>query len=151
MSGLVAGALLRPSDAGWTERLAAGTVVAGTANLLNLLDLRPGRALKVALLTGGHLAVRPGPGGAIVAGGLGAATALLPEDLGERSMLGDCGANALGALVGCGIAAWAGAPRLYAAAAALVAVTAASERISFTQVIGSTPGLRELDRLGRRP
>jgi len=150
VSGLVAGALLRPRDAGWGERLAAGTVVAGTANLLNLLDLRPGRALKVGLLTGGHLAVRPGPGGAVVAGGLGAAAALLPMDLGERSMLGDCGANAWGALVGCGIAAWAGTPRLYAAAAALVAVTAASERVSFTQVIESTPGLRELDRVGRR-
>jgi hypothetical protein len=150
LSGLAAGALLRPGAAGWAERLAAGTVVAGTANLLNLLDLRPGRALKVGLLTGGHLAVRPGPGGAIVAGGVGAAAALLPMDLGERSMLGDCGANAFGALVGCGIAAWAGTPTLYAAAAALVAVTAASERVSFTQVIESTPGLRELDWLGRR-
>jgi hypothetical protein len=150
ISGLVAGALLRPTGAGWGERLAAGTVVAGTANLLNLLDLRPGRALKVGLLTGGHLAVRPGPGGALVAGGLGAAAALLPMDLGERSMLGDCGANAFGSLLGCGIAAWAGTPTLYAAAAALVAATAASERVSFTQVIESTPGLRELDRLGRR-
>jgi UDP-GlcNAc:undecaprenyl-phosphate/decaprenyl-phosphate GlcNAc-1-phosphate transferase len=149
VSGLLAGALLR--DAGWAERLAAGALIAGCANLVNLLDLRPGRALKAGLLAGGHLVTRPGVGGAVVAGGVGAAAALLPLDLGEQAMLGDCGANALGALLGAGIAAQATPRVLYAALAVVVALTAASERVSFTEVIESTPGLREADALGRRP
>jgi hypothetical protein len=86
-----------------------------------------------------------------VAGPLGAAAAVLPEDLGERTMLGDSGANALGALLGLGLAARLGPRGRWAALGALVALTAASEKVSFTRVIESTPGLRELDGLGRRP
>ena len=37
------------------------------------------------------------------------------------------------------------------AAALIAALTLASEKVSFTRVIEATPGLRELDRLGRRP
>jgi len=144
--GLAAGAMLRDRPA---ERLAAGVLVAGSANLVNLLDLRPGRALKAGLLGAGHLLVRPGAGGAIVAGGAGAAAALLPTDLGETSMLGDCGANAFGALVGSGFAVHASPRGLLAAAALVVALTLLSERVSFTEVIEAAPGLRELDRLGR--
>jgi hypothetical protein len=33
----------------------------------------------------------------------------------------------------------------------LAALTAASEKVSFTKVIQDTPWLRELDALGRRP
>ncbi|WP_426566685.1 hypothetical protein ACPPVT_09190 [Angustibacter sp. McL0619] len=130
--------------------LVGGAVVAGSANLVNLLDLRPGRALKTVLLAAPVLASAPaaaGPAGAAA----GAAAALLPQDLAERGMLGDTGANAAGALLGvCLVAGRARAGRL-AALAGLVALTVASEKVSFTKVIESTPGLRELDGLGRRP
>jgi hypothetical protein len=128
----------------------AGAVVAGSANLLNLLDLRPGRALKAGVLAGGHFAVRRGPAGAIVVSGLGAAAALLPVDLGEHAMLGDCGANALGAMIGSALVAQASPKLLVAALTLLVGLTVASERVSFTQVIEDTPGLREIDQWGRR-
>ena len=36
----------------------------------------------------------------------GPAVALLPEDLGERAMLGDTGANAAGAVLGAALVAW---------------------------------------------
>jgi UDP-N-acetylmuramyl pentapeptide phosphotransferase/UDP-N-acetylglucosamine-1-phosphate transferase len=141
-AGLVAGALVdrRPLRA-----LVAGGIVAGTANLLNLLDLRPGRAVKAAVLLGAPLL-----GSGVVAGPLGAAVAVLPEDLDEQVMLGDAGANALGALLGLGLAARLGPRGRWAALGALVALTAASERVSFTRVIESTPVLRQLDQLGRR-
>jgi UDP-N-acetylmuramyl pentapeptide phosphotransferase/UDP-N-acetylglucosamine-1-phosphate transferase len=124
-------------------------LVAGTANLLNLLDLRPGRAAKAGSLAAA-LTVG-GPSGGLVAGPLGATLAVLPEDLGERIMLGDAGANALGALLGLRLAAIPGRAPRAALLAGVVALTLASEKVSFTRVIEATPGLRELDRLGRRP
>jgi UDP-N-acetylmuramyl pentapeptide phosphotransferase/UDP-N-acetylglucosamine-1-phosphate transferase len=128
--------------------LGAG-VIAGTANLVNLLDLRPGRALKAGVLLGVPLAA--GTGGGLAAGPLGASAALLPADLNEEVMLGDAGANALGALLGVALAARTGPVGRAAALAVLVGLTAASEKVSFTAVIQNTRGLRELDALGRRP
>ncbi len=123
-------------------------LVAGTANLVNLLDLRPGRAAKAGAIAAA--ATLGGPAGGLVAGPLGAALAVLPDDLGEKVMLGDAGANALGALIGLRLAAVSGRGTRTALLSAVVGLTLASERISFTTVIESTPGLRELDRLGRR-
>jgi UDP-GlcNAc:undecaprenyl-phosphate GlcNAc-1-phosphate transferase len=188
-TGLVSAALLGggPADVAVNAGL-----VAGGANLLNLFDLRPGRALKVALASGTLLAMgarrgpvrsgttrptagaatgpgtapRPGatsglraalgadsgPGALLtVAAPLGAAIALLPEDLGERAMLGDAGANALGALLGVAAAASLSRPARLALLAAITGLTAASEVVSFTAVIERTPALRWLDMLGRRP
>ncbi|WP_222269497.1 hypothetical protein [Modestobacter marinus] len=124
-------------------------LVAGTANLLNLLDLRPGRAAKASGLLAA--ATSGGPAGGLAAGPLGAALGVLPDDLGERVMLGDCGANAVGALLGLRLAAVPGRGTRAAVLAVVTALTLASEKVSFTRVIESTPGLRELDRLGRRP
>ncbi|MEJ3748033.1 hypothetical protein WEI85_32685 [Actinomycetes bacterium KLBMP 9797] len=176
-AGLAASALLaadpgrrRPaSRAGKVADVLLGAgVIAGTANLLNLFDLRPGRALKAgALLATPLLTPRHTPmikaslkslerregrldHGGIAAGALGAAAAVLPDDLGERVMLGDCGANAYGALLGVALAARTGPVGRAAALAGLVALTAASEKVSFTAVIARTPGLRELDALGRQ-
>jgi hypothetical protein len=146
-TGLVTGALLRE---GLVDRVLAGGVVAGAANLVNLFDLRPGRALKAGLVAAVPLAATGGPGAGVAATTAGAAAALLPEDLGERSMLGDAGANALGALVGTAFAAGASRRSLGLGLAVLVALTAASERVSYSRVIDRTPPLAWLDRLGRR-
>ena len=142
-TGLAAGALLRRDP---LDRTLAGVVVAGTANVINLFDLRPGRATKAALIAGATGAAR---GNVFGAAALGAAAAMLPEDLGERAMLGDAGANALGAALGVAAAAHASRSRLITAAAVLAALTAASEKVSFTKVIAATPPLRFLDELGR--
>ncbi len=133
-----------------TDRLLRAGLVAGGANLINLFDLRPGRAIKAATLAGGLLAATPG-GAVAVTPALAAAVALLPEDLGEHAMLGDAGANALGALLGVAAGTTLSRRGQVVALAAIVGLTAASEFVSFTQVIEQTGPLRWLDRLGRRP
>lgn len=129
--------------------VAAGALIAGSANLVNLLDLRPGRALKAVLLVAPVAAPRGG-GSVLAAAVSGAAGTLLPRDLAEETMLGDTGANAAGAVLGTAVVARAGRRTRILALAGVIAATLASERWSFTQVIESTPGLRELDAFGRR-
>ena len=65
-------------------------------------------------------------------------------------MLGDTGANSAGAMLGAALLQRTGRRGRWAALAVLGALTLASEKVSFTRVIESTPGLRELDALGRR-
>ena len=144
ITGIISAALAGVED---HVRGRAAGLVAGSANLLNLFDLRPGRAIKVAAVSGTLLGVAGQDG---VAAPLGAALALLPEDLGERAMLGDAGANALGAMLGVA-AAGLSRPARIVLLAGIAGLTAASEKVSFTKVIARTPALNWLDMLGRRP
>ncbi|SDP06509.1 hypothetical protein SAMN04489867_1321 [Pedococcus dokdonensis] len=131
------------------DTLVGGAVIAGSANLLNLLDLRPGRALKVTILLGALTATSPRSATAAGAA-VGAAAGLLRPDLAGEAMLGDTGANSAGALLGTALVQRTGRRGRCVALAVLCGLTLASEKVSFTRVIESTPGLRELDALGRR-
>lgn len=122
-------------------------VIAGSANLVNLLDLRPGRALKVTTAAG--LVLMLPAGSRTTAGTVVGVAALLPEDLAGESMLGDCGANALGSLLGLALVRGLPPRGRVVAAAVVTGLTLASERVSFTRVIESTPVLREIDAWGR--
>jgi hypothetical protein len=157
----------RNSLGGHMDTVVGGAVIAGSANVANLLDLRPGRTLKVVLmlsaplLAGGRGARSWKPtattagaaaaANAVAAAAAGAAMGALPGDLAGRSMLGDTGANSAGALLGTALVSRTGLHGRLLALALVTALTLASERVSFTKVIESTPGLRELDALGRPP
>ena len=136
------------------DAVTSAVAIASWANTHNLLDLRPGRALKAAALLSAPLAAaggrRAGDSRALAAGVLGTVAAALPEDLAETTMLGDTGANALGALVGAALAAHPSGVVRAGAAAAGTALVLASEKVSFSRVISSTPMLATLDDMGRR-
>ncbi|QKE84977.1 hypothetical protein [Arthrobacter sp. NEB 688] len=152
LTGLLAAALTDRGrdDVGALDTLVGGAAVAGAANLANLLDLRPGRALKATTLAALPLALAPdGRGAGVAAAAVGASLGAAGPDLAGRAMLGDTGANAAGALVGTALLERCGRRGRLAALAVLVAATLASEKVSFTAVIESTPGLRELDAWGR--
>jgi len=136
--GIPAYALLR------TRSVSGALLVALTANTLNQLDTRPGRALKVFAL--GSLAVRPRAPGA-----LAAAVLLAPYDLGEMAMLGDSGSNALGAVLGFSSVEQLTRRQRWSAIAALAGLTLLGERRSLGTLIEETPPFRQLDALGRQP
>ena len=120
--------------------LSGALLFALSANFFNQLDTKPGRCLKAYLLAAGPL-------GAPV----GLAVLLLPYDLAERTMLGDAGSNTLGAVVGLkSVDRFHGFSRL-AAIATLAGLNLLGERTSLGRLIERTPGLRELDALGRKP
>ncbi len=144
--------------------VATGAVlIAGSANLVNLLDLRPGRALKgyLALLAvsfaawvfSAHWGVAPARTALILVATaawlVGPVLAVWRYDLSERGMLGDAGANAAGALAG--LALMVSLPPWGIAVAALVVagLNLASERFSFSRVIEQNRLLSRVDRLGR--
>ena len=136
-------------------RLVDGALIAGAANLVNLLDLRPGRALKVVVPAAALLAVgtqdpSEASGRTLARAALLPSLAVLPADLREHGMLGDAGANVLGAAVGAAATRRLPVAGRLALLAGVLAATIASERVSFSAVIEATPVLRTLDQWGRR-
>jgi UDP-GlcNAc:undecaprenyl-phosphate/decaprenyl-phosphate GlcNAc-1-phosphate transferase len=125
-------------------------VISLSANFLNLLDLRPGRAVScfwVGLLL-------------LVALGLGRlvswwqiAPLILPTawvtvlDRRARVMLGDAGSNALGAVLGLAIVYQFGLPAKLAALGLILAVNVYSEKRSISRLIESNRVLHAVDRL----
>jgi hypothetical protein len=117
----------------------SGAVLVGlSANALNQLDTKPGRALKAYLLAA-----------TVARAPRGIAVLLLPYDLREMAMLGDAGANALGALLGLNSVGRLTGRGRWLAIAALAGLNLLGERRSLGKLIERTPGLREFDAWGR--
>jgi UDP-N-acetylmuramyl pentapeptide phosphotransferase/UDP-N-acetylglucosamine-1-phosphate transferase len=131
--------------------LADVVLVALAANLTNLFDRAPGRAIKVGLLAWIPIALiaRTDAVGAALAPAVGAFAGLLGDDLHERLMLGDAGSNVIGAALGVAVVMECAPLTRTIVLGVLVAATSASEFVSFSRVIDGVPALRKLDRLGR--
>jgi hypothetical protein len=127
-----------------TRSLRSAALVSLAANFLNQLDTRPGRAVKAYLL--GAAVVR-GPAVRHAA----VAVLLAPYDLREMTMLGDAGSNALGAMLGFDSVMRSRGRRQWFELGALATLTVLGETRSLGSIIERTPGLRQLDALGRQP
>jgi UDP-GlcNAc:undecaprenyl-phosphate GlcNAc-1-phosphate transferase len=145
---LLAMSWLSLSDGRWL--LAAGVLVLAT-NVFNLLDLRPGRSSKAFVALGIGLGLGSGEVRPLWAIGLFAAPALVAGffDLRERAMLGDTGANLLGALAGLWLVLTLSGTGQLVALALLGAITVYGELRSISTLVERTPLLRQLDCLGR--
>lgn len=153
--GLLAVAVVARSGVDSILQLGLGAVlVALAANLGNLFDRAPGRTTKVALLVGVVVvATTPSSERELLVGAmvvLGAGAGLLVPDLREQLMLGDAGANVLGAALGLAVVLTAGTAAEAVVVVVLLALNVVSERVSFSKVIASVAPLRALDQLGRR-
>jgi UDP-N-acetylmuramyl pentapeptide phosphotransferase/UDP-N-acetylglucosamine-1-phosphate transferase len=131
--------------------LLASVVLVLATNVFNLLDLRPGRAVKAFSLLGAGLALGTLDLRPLWAIGLFAGPALVAGvyDVRERAMLGDTGANLLGALAGLWLVFALSTAGQIVAAVLLAAITVYGELRSITSLVERTPGLRELDSWGR--
>jgi hypothetical protein len=146
--------------------IVAVLVIGLAANTVNLFDLRPGRALKaysmfvvvsvpagvwslVVANAGPPLATAALDGLLVLVVALGPVLAVWRQDVREEGMLGDAGANAFGMLAGLLLVSALPFAGAVAAAAVLLAVNLASEKVSFSSVIERTPWLAALDRWGR--
>jgi len=127
-------------------------LIAGAANLWNLLDVRPGRALKWFLLAALVLVSWYARyDDFLLAAAIGSAVALLVWDLRERAMLGDAGSNLLGFVIGLALFRLLPTWGLGLALAVILILHALGETVTLSRIVEATPPLRWFDRLGRVP
>ena len=148
VAGIVAGAVVMSTV---VDAILTGAAVALAANLFNLFDRAPGRAAKLWFVAMAPL-IFAGIDAWIIAGSgtIGAAAAVFPADVRARGMLGDAGANPLGAVWGLGLALSLQTGGRIVAVTLLLVLNLVSERVSFSKVIDRTAPLRAFDRLGRK-
>jgi UDP-N-acetylmuramyl pentapeptide phosphotransferase/UDP-N-acetylglucosamine-1-phosphate transferase len=126
-------------------------VIAGAANLWNLLDVLPGRAFKyfVPAVAGAALAAGTEEYRTLALIALLDALLLLGLDLMEVAMLGDAGSNVLGFIVGVGLLEALSTTGLAVALAAILALHVLAETVTLSRIIQAVAPLRWFDGLGR--
>lgn len=154
---LTAGALTENLPLRWLALPISALLIALSANAVNLFDLRPGRALKICWLVLVPLATYclfiPAQVTLLIGSSifllLWATFCYAPFDLAGMIMLGDSGANPLGALQGMYLTLFLPLPAQTCMVLLLILLHVYAEKASLTKTIERTPWLRWLDNLGR--
>ena len=130
-------------------------LIALFTNLLNLLDLRPGRAIKFylflflafatgAFLQNSHYSL------ILLVPLLGSILGYFPYDLKARCMMGDGGANLLGISAGILAVLQTGYQQKLVILLLLIIIHAIAEQYSLTELIKNNRILNFVDNLGRK-
>lgn len=135
---------------GW-KLLWYALVIALSANSINLLDLRPGRACKGVLLTLACLAFFSLRGLQSLSFWLllGSTLAYFPDDVKARTMMGDAGSNLLGGGIGVLVISTCSNAVLIGWSVWLVLIHLYAEKYSLSEAIENNKLLHWLDILGR--
>lgn len=142
-------------ETGAPARWTGAALIVLMTNAVNLLDVRPGRALK-----GFAAAALPAIGAGVLAGTawdklacmapvLTGAVALVRDDLRGKLMLGDTGANALGFAAGCWLVWFIPWPLQICVILLLIGLHMLTMRRSLTAIIAGNRLLEWLDQAGR--
>ncbi len=132
----------------WFEYLGNALLLVLTVNFINLLDLRPGRALKGVLFLFLLPLLFQVPGQGLLFSSLGIMLAYAPYDLQGKVMLGDTGANVLGMISGFLLLA----TPLWVKMILLVfmfSLHVVTEKYSLTVIIEKNPFLKKIDEWGQ--
>lgn len=134
------------------DLIVSALIICLCANLFNLLDFRPGRALKYWLLFFIILFIFTYQNNLWIIGFvfIGSALLLLMVDLAKRAMLGDIGANVIGAVIGFFMVVLTPMMVKVIILAILVILNLITEKFSLNNIIEKFPPLRWFDYLGRR-
>lgn len=133
----------------WFTLLLNGSLIALSSNLLNIFDLRPGRASKVFILLATPLLLLNSRQLIPLQWLLASLLGYLPWDLRGRVMMGDSGANALGAALGLALVISLSAPWKLVFAILFFTLNLLAEKYSFSKIIAESPILDFFDQLGR--
>mgnify|MGYP000991466459 FL=1 len=136
---------------GWVDILLNTLIIALFTNMLNLLDLRPGRAIKgylfflllIILMAVGRV------NWVLITPLLGIILVYFPVDLKARAMMGDAGSNVLGLTLGYYSVIFLSLPYRVAVLLFLIAMHIYTEKFSLTKTIEQVPLLRLIDQAGR--
>ncbi len=150
--GLLAAGLVSVFFGPWWLIPVNALIIALSANAVNLLDLRPGRAGKGFILLA-SVFVLAGWGQdktLFLIFFLGCLLAYLHVDLKAIAMMGDTGSNPLGAILGVSAIWTLSGPYLLVYLIALLFFHLLTEKYSLTEIIIKNRVLDYLDRLGRK-
>ena len=145
---LLIGSLL---SANIVEILVNALIIALFTNLINLLDLRPGRSLKgflcvsiLFIIIGLQKEIR-----IILISVIAYVIGYFPQDIKAKSMMGDVGSNTLGVVLGIVTAISFTLTLKYVILLLLILIHIVAEKYSITEIIKKNSVLNFIDELGR--
>ncbi len=150
MGGVVSFSLAVYISRSLTEIVINTLIIGLVTNVINLFDVRPGRALKVFFILS-ILILTLGRASNYFYIIIGAVLAYFPLDLKAKGMLGDTGSNFLGVILGTELAVSTG-NNLYIGILFVIfmlSINIISEKYSFSQIIDKNRVLRLIDMMGR--